>query len=77
MLYLVYTNSRLPRQSSLSKLDDVSELVDRGWILVLPLNITDVSHHNIDYGILDQTEEHEQCAGGHKHVNSLEMRNCY
>jgi hypothetical protein len=33
--------------------------------------VPDVPHHDIDEGVLDETEEHEDGAGGHEHVYSL------
>ena len=35
--------------------------------------LPDVPHHHVDKGVLNQTEEHEKRAGGHKHVNGLIM----
>ena len=42
-------------------------------VLVLPLNVTDVPHHHVHNGVLDQAEEHEEGARGHEHVDSLEI----
>ncbi len=33
--------------------------------------VPDVPHHDIDEGVLDEAEEHEDGARGHEHVNSL------
>ena len=43
-------------------------------IRILP----DIPHHYVDKGVLDETEEHEEGAGRHKHINSLNiLENCY
>jgi hypothetical protein len=34
----------------------------------------DVAHHDIDEGVLDEAEEHEDGAGGHEHVYSLQQK---
>ena len=31
----------------------------------------DVTHHDVDKGVLDEREEDEEGAGGHEHVNCL------
>ena len=36
--------------------------------------LPDIPHHNVDKGVLNQTEEHEKRAGGHKHVNGLKIQ---
>ena len=42
------------------------------------LSLPDVPHHDVDKSILDEAEKHKEGAGGHKHVNRLEieMINC-
>ena len=32
----------------------------------------DVAHHDVDKGVLDEAEEHEEGAGGHEHVYRLQ-----
>ena len=54
-------------------LDNVSDVGHGAGVLVLPLDVADVPHHHVDKGVLNQTEEHEKRAGGHKHVNGLIM----
>jgi len=34
----------------------------------------DVAHHDVDEGVLDEAQEHEDGAGGHKHVYSLHQK---
>ena len=41
---------------------------------VLPLDLTDVTHHHVNKGVLYQTEEHKEGAGGHEHVDGLQNR---
>ena len=36
--------------------------------------VPDVPHHHVDEGVLYQTEEHEEGAGGHEHVYCLTSR---
>ena len=55
----------------MSNFDNVFNVINWSWIFVLPLDVTDVTHHNIDDGVLNQAEEHEQGTGGHEHVNGL------
>jgi hypothetical protein len=33
--------------------------------------VPDVPHHDVDEGVLDETEEHEDGARGHEHVYGL------
>ena len=56
----------------MSNFDNVFNVINWSWIFVLPLDVTDVTHHDIDDGVLNQAEEHEQGTGGHEHVNRLE-----
>ena len=35
--------------------------------------LPDVPHHNVDKSIFNQAEKHKEGAGGHKHVNRLEI----
>lgn len=35
--------------------------------------LPDVPHHHVDKSIFYQTEKHKESAGGHKHVNRLEI----
>ena len=56
----------------MADLDDVPDVGHGGGILVLPLDVTDVPHHHVDDGVLNQAEEHEQGAGRHEHVNGLD-----
>ena len=41
--------------------------------LVLSLNLTNVPHHHIHKGILYEAEEDKQGAGGHEHVDGLDV----
>ena len=41
-----------------------------GMVSVVP----DVPHHHVDEGVLYQTEEHKEGAGGHEHVYCLTSR---
>ena len=34
--------------------------------------VPDVAHHDVDKGVLDEAEEHEEGAGGHEHVYRLQ-----
>ena len=36
--------------------------------------VPDVPHHHVDEGVLYQTEEHKEGAGGHEHVYCLTSR---
>ena len=42
-------------------------------LLVFSLNLDYVPHHHIDKGILYQAEEDEEGAGGHEHVDGLDV----
>ena len=37
------------------------------------MSVPDVPHHDVDKSIFYQAEEHKEGAGGHKHVNRLEI----
>ena len=62
------------RQVGVGRDDDVAKVTR----LVLPLDVGDVAHHDVDEGVLDQTQEHENCAATHKYVDGLkiDMRAC-
>ena len=47
--------------------DDISEVLR----LVLSLHFADVAHGDIDEGVLDQRQEHEDGARRHEDVDSL------
>ncbi len=47
--------------------DDVPQL----GRLVLSLDLADVAHHDVDEGVLDEGEKHEDGAGRHEDVNRL------
>ena len=54
------------------KFDDWSELAS----LYIHKELSpDVTHHDIDKGVLDEREEDEEGAGGHEHVNCLLKKN--
>ncbi len=36
------------------------------------MSLPDVAHHDIDKGVLDEAQEHEEGAGGHEHVYGLD-----
>ena len=38
------------------------------------LSLPDVPHHDVDEGVLDEAEEHEQRARRHKHVYRLNQK---
>ena len=38
---------------------------------VFPLHVWDVAQHDVDEGVLDQAEEHEERTRRHENVNSL------
>ena len=38
------------------------------------LDVGDVSHDDVDQGVLHQAEKHEHCAPGHEHVDGLKGR---
>ena len=37
------------------------------------MSVPDVPHHDVDKSIFYQAEEHKEGAGGHEHVNRLEI----
>ena len=57
----------------MTQLDYISDVGHIGGVLVFPLNVTDISHHHIDNGVLDQAEEHEEGAGWHEHIDGLDV----
>ena len=57
----------------MTQLNDISDIGNICRVLVLPFNVTDISHHHIHDGVLYQAEKHEEGAGGHEHVDSLDV----
>ena len=41
---------------------------------VLATEVPDVAHHHVDEGVFYQAEKDKESAGGHEHVNRLEIK---
>ena len=66
------------QQFSSSKIYNLSQLTYVIYLKVifcLLCCFPDVAHHDVDEGVLDEAEEHEEGAGGHEHVYRLQNNN--
>ena len=47
--------------------------ITNGTVACVSMSVPDVPHHDVDKSIFYQAEEHKEGAGGHEHVNRLEI----